>query len=161
MAGRPPKPTAIKLLQGTFRPGRAMEEPKPALLVAAPKPPKTLPAKLHKRARAEWNRVARDLVKLGLLTNLDLVALECYCLAYERMHVAEDALADGNGLTVITPNGFKQQRPEVSIALQSRKETRDFLVQFGMSPASRSRVSAKKKQEGEIDEMERLLSAGR
>lgn len=160
MAGRPPLPTNIKVLQGTFRPSRAVEEPKPEELKEVPRPPKTLSSKTHKRARSEWTRISKELVDLGLLTKVDFVALECYCLAYERMLTAEEALADGKGLTTFTPNGFEQQRPEVSIASVSRKEVREFLIQFGMTPASRSRINVKKKKEGEGDKMEELLRAG-
>jgi P27 family predicted phage terminase small subunit len=160
MAGRCPKPTNLKVVQGTFRPSRAVQEPEPELFAEPPKPPKNLRGEYHKRARSEWVRVAKDLVELELLSSLDLVALECYCLAYERMTVAELALADGKGLTCTTPNGYAQQRPEVSILSVARKEVREFLVQFGMSPASRSRVASRKKKTGAIDPMERILGEG-
>jgi P27 family predicted phage terminase small subunit len=160
MAGRPALPTNLKIVRGTFRPSRATAEPEPKLFTEAPKPPKTLRGPVHKRARGEWVRVATELVELELLSNLDLVALECYCLAYERMCSAEEALADGNGLTVVTPKGFVQQRAEISILSVARKEVREFLVQFGMSPASRSRVAAKKKKSGPVDPMERILGEG-
>jgi len=164
MAGRPPKPTNLKILQGTFRPCRGTAEPEPDLFEHAPKPPKAIKGPAHKRAAAEWKRVAQQLVDLGLLSSLDLVALECYCLAYERMNLAEESLAQaivgGQGLTCLTPNGFEQQRPEISIISGARKECREFLVQFGMTPASRSRVSVKKKKAGPVDPMERLLGEG-
>jgi P27 family predicted phage terminase small subunit len=158
--GRPPKPTKLKILQGTFQKCRAKEEPKIESLLKVPRPPKSFKGDAHKRARAEWNRIAAELVDAGLLSNLDLVALECYCFAYERMLVAEEILVL-EGLTFTSPKGFIMQRPEVSIASVARREVREFLTQFGMSPASRSRVAAKKTKEVERDEMEELLRAGR
>lgn len=159
--GRPPKPTAIKVIQGTFRPSREIENPAPELYTKAPKPPKNLTRKDHPIARKEWARIAPELVELGLLSNVDLVALECYCLAYERKHLAEEALGDGLGMTFTTPNGYQQQRPELSIAAQASKEVLGYLVQFGMSPASRSRVSSPKKKTGAADPMEDLLNGTR
>lgn len=155
MAGRPPKPTKTKILQGTFRPCRAVNEPEPEELVAVPRPPKSL--KGYKRARAEWTRAARELIANGILTNLDLVTLESYCLAYERMLTAEDALRDGMGLTMETPNGYQQERPEVSIASKSRKEVLSFAGVLGLTPAHRSRLNVAKPKEKTADPMEELL----
>lgn len=164
MAGRPPKPTKLKILQGTFRPSRAVQEPEPEIFVVVPKPPKALRGPGHKRAAAKWKMLAKELVALELLSALDLDALESYCLGYERMNIAEEALSDallaGGSLTIKTPNGFEQQRAEISIISVARKECREFLVQFGMTPASRSRVAAKKKAAGPVDPMERLLGEG-
>ncbi|OHE63860.1 MAG: hypothetical protein A2001_01480 [Treponema sp. GWC1_61_84] len=169
MAGRPPIPTQLKILQGTFRPSREIENPEPKLFTAPPKPPKSLSRKLHPRARAEWMRISPKLVELGLLSEVDIVPLECYCLAYERMRIAEEAIAEsekmatakglgvGAGYLMTTPKGFEMQRPEISIAAQARKETLSFLVQFGMTPASRSRVSARKKKTDAVDPMEKIL----
>jgi P27 family predicted phage terminase small subunit len=158
LSGRPPKSTQLKILQGTYRPSRDTKKVQIQGLNTPPKPPKTFKKTLHPKARSEWLRVAPALVGAGLLSNLDLVALECYCLAYERMLCAEEILAQ-TGLTFTSPKGFIMQRPEVSIASMARKEVREFLVQFGMTPASRARVSAKPRDEGEIDPMEELLNA--
>ena len=159
LQGRPPKSTQLKLVHGTYRASRDRKGVHISGLKTPPKPPKTFLKTVHPKARAEWVRIAAELVALGLLSELDLVALECYCLAYERMQRAEEILAV-EGLTFTSEKGFVMQRPEVAIASVARKEVRDFLVQFGMSPASRSRVSAKKKDEGTSDPMEKLLNAG-
>lgn len=176
MAGRPPKPTALKVIAGTFRQDRANNEPVAEAMKTSPRPPKHF--RDHSIARREWRRISPLLIDQGTLSEVDLVALECYCLAYERALEAEaiitarrkkieqahesgaenDEMASRSALTFFSPNGYEQQIPEVSIAQQARKECREFLIQFGMTPASRSRINIQKKPPKTIDPMEALLA---
>lgn len=147
--GAPRKPTALKVVQGTSRKGRENpDEPKPET--------KSLPCPTHLPAIAatEWDRIVPELVELGLLSAIDQVALEGYCISYHRWREAEDVL-DAEGLTMLTPQNFEMQRPEVSIANQARKQCLEFLREFGLSPASRGKVRATPKSPAE-DAMERL-----
>jgi phage terminase small subunit len=64
MAGRPAKPTQLKMLQGTYRPDRATRGevcPEPARNIAPP-------AWLSDPAQDKWNEVAPILSSGGLLT---------------------------------------------------------------------------------------------
>jgi phage terminase small subunit len=75
--GRPRTPTNLKLIKGSYRKDRALKgEPKPA--PALPEPPEFL----SPGAKQEWNRVAPELHKLGLLSQIDVAALSCYCEAW-------------------------------------------------------------------------------
>jgi len=75
-----------------------------------------------------------------LLTCVDRLALAGYCMAYARWRQANDVLTD-EGLTFVTPSGYVQQRPEVAIANKSLAEMKAFAQEFGMTPASRTRIS--------------------
>lgn len=168
MAGRPPKPTALKVIQGTFQKSRAINEPIVRNIESPPKPPRWF--KDHPTAKKEWRRITPLLIEQGTLAEVDLVALECYCIAYERAIYVEGMItrrqarlekegnADKSSLTFISPNGYEQQIPEVSIAQQARKECREFLTQFGMTPSSRSRINIQKKAKESQDPMEALLA---
>lgn len=150
MRGRPPKPTALKVLSGTFRKDRQnTREPKPAAGIPG------CPKFLNSTAKAEWRRIAPELARLGLLTSIDRACLAAYCQLWGRWQEAEAVLRRG-GLTFTTPNGFMQKRPEVTIARESMALLRNFASEFGFSPASRTRVRAVP-PEGEIDPFEEFL----
>ena len=90
-------------------------------------------------ARKEWNRVATGLHQAGLLTGLDVSALEGYCVTYAKWKTAEQQLAE-EGLTVLTPNGSKQIHPAQSISNQAQKLLLAWVKAFGLSPDSRGRM---------------------
>jgi P27 family predicted phage terminase small subunit len=132
--GPAPKPRWLKLLEGTFRADRDEGMPDPPAVAAVPKPPSWL----RKDGRAEWRRVAGQLVTLTVLTEVDVAALEGYCAAYDRAVRADRALSKGR-LTMLSPQGLIP-RPEVAIARTAWAEARRFAQEFGLTPASRSRV---------------------
>jgi phage terminase small subunit len=124
--GRPRKPTTLKVLEGN--PGKRplpKNEPKPTIGAEAP-PWMTAPG-----ARAEWERIAPRLLRLGLLTEIDAEAFALLC-----GHLAD--AGEQMGLA----------RP-VDPRLTS--EIRQFLSQFGMTPASRSKVAGAGKPPEEED----------
>jgi len=143
--GRKPKPTHLKLVTGN--PGkRALNgsEPQPTLLLPSP------PAELNDDAKVEWDRVSEELYRLGLLTAIDRAALAAYCQAYGRWMTAERAIAEMAkrdpltcGLLIKTTNGNAIQNPLVGVANKAMADTMRYAVEFGMSPSSRSRISAK------------------
>jgi P27 family predicted phage terminase small subunit len=135
MAGRKPKPTALKELQGN--PGkRALNksEPQPA---GSPK----CPPHLDKAAKAEWRRISDELTRLGLLTMVDRAALAAYCASWSRWVSAEESIRKF-GLVIKSPkSGYPVQNPYVGIGNTALDTMRKFLTEFGMTPASRSRLS--------------------
>lgn len=115
MAGRPRKPTTLKLLQG--KPGhRALpkNEPKPRL---GCEPPPWLPV----AARVQWKRLAPRLLELGLLTEIDGEAFAALCML--TAHLALLGTIEGAEIVNCT------------------KELRQLWGRFGMTPADRSKVS--------------------
>ena len=135
MAGPAPKPTKLKKLAGN--PGkRRMNAAEPEPRADAGYCPRWLPDE----AKREWRRVAPELLRLGLLTVVDVLPLVAYCMAYARWREACDVL-EKQGLTFATPNGYEQQRPEVAIANKAMMEMKALAQEFGMTPASRSRVT--------------------
>ena len=146
MAGKPGmrqggnnrKPTALKLLRETLKPSRVnLNEPQPA--VKLPKPP----AEVGPIGRKEWRRVGRHLLQLGIVSELDMVALALYAKTWERWIEAERQLTKFG--TVIIKDNFPVQSPYLRIATEAMVQLKNLLIEFGMTPASRSRVSAKPK----------------
>ena len=148
--GRPPKPTPLRLLEGN--PGKRplnKNEPKPRPRKRTP----SAPQNLGEDGKKEWQRVAKELIALGLLTEIDMTALTLYCNAYQRYVDAERRL-DVDGMVVSTPNGYLQQSPWLAISNRAYAQMKEIMIQFGMTPAARSRVTVDPKRE---DEDEKFL----
>ncbi len=113
-------------------PNRPAGGPQPRLPVCPPH--------LQGEARKEWSRVGRKLLAFGLVTEVDRSALAIYCQAWARWVEAEGQLAR-YGTVVKSPNGYPMQSPYLAIANKAMDQMAKILVEFGMSPSSRSRVS--------------------
>ncbi len=148
---RPRKPTVLKVLEGN--PGKRplpQNEPKPKSI--APK----CPTHLDKIAKKEWRRVVKELEPLGLVTQIDMAALAAYCQAYSRWVQAEDMIRK-HGMLVKSPNGYPMQSPYLAIANKAVEQMKAFMSEFGMTPASRTRIEVKSSAEKE-DSLEALLT---
>ena len=134
MAGRKPKPTAVKKLEGN--PGKRKLNTKELV------PAKGMPACpdwLMPEAKKKWERLAKLMNQMGVLTEVDMAAFAAYCQSYARWREAQEHITSG-GSTFETDKGY-----------QAASE-------FGLTPSSRSRivVGNGKVKETE-DEMEALL----
>lgn len=148
--GRKPIPTALKLLAGN--PGkRQLNEREPRPVRQAPKCPKHLTGE----ARAEWRRAAKQLLDVGVLTTIDRTALAMYCQAWARWLEAEEALRQ-YGVMVKSPSGFPMQSPYLAVANKAMEQMQRLLTEFGMTPASRTKVEAWPAQENDLLEELRL-----
>ena len=138
--GPKPTPTKLKLACGSRRVGDLNDggaEPRPE-----PSTP-SCPDHLTEAAQDEWKRIVPELERLGLLTQLDRAALGLYCVAYGRWAEAEKQAAV-LGMVVKTKAGSLIQNPYLGIANRAAKQMHELLVEFGMSPSSRTRVSVTK-----------------
>jgi P27 family predicted phage terminase small subunit len=150
MAGRRPKPTAVKVLQGN--PGKRklnQDEPKPA------RGPLGAPSYLTPDAAEEWRRIVPELERIGVLTQVDGTALASYCMAFSRWVQAEKEITQ-YGVVIKEPILDKQggyvgdrlkKNPACTAAMACQKEMRALMSLFGLDPSSRTRISAKKPQE--------------
>ena len=151
--GRKPLPTALKVLEGDRGKGRRpinKDEPTP------PQNNIKCPDWLMPEAKKEWKRLAPSLIAMGILTDHDMEAFAGYCQAYARWKEAEEFITQ-HGTIVRTPSGYWQQVPQVSIAQTYLKVMNRFAEQFGLTPASRSRIVADIANRDNEDEMEALL----
>lgn len=139
--GPAPLPTNVKLLRGTFRFDRGPQnEPRPEPVVP------TCPTWLDREAKREWRRIVGELEAIGLITKIDRAALAAYCQAYAEWWEMEREIKL-HGRTQVTENGYVAQRPEVGIRNKALERMRQFLREFGMTPSSRTRIEAPKKEE--------------
>jgi P27 family predicted phage terminase small subunit len=141
MRGRRPKPTRLKVLTGN--PGkRALNpnEPRPE-----PEIPEC-PVELGPVAKREWDRLVGELSALRILTQLDRAALAAYCGAYALWAEATEQIQK-HGTLVKSPSGYPIQSPYVAIANRQSEITMRIASEFGLTPASRSRVSISRNEE--------------
>ena len=155
--GRKPLPTALKKLEGDRGKGRRPineHEPTP------PKGAIKCPSWLLPEAKKEWKRLAPSLEAMGVLTIWDIESFSDYCQAYARWKEAEEFITQ-HGSIFKTPSGYVQQVPQVSIAQQNLKIMQSLAGEFGLSPATRSRIIAAGGGTGgkdSEDPMEQLLN---
>ena len=132
--GRPPKPTALKKLQGN--PGkRPLNEREPMPMNRRPNCPRWL----SEEAKREWRRLARPLHEAGLLTFVDRDVLAMYCESLARWIRAEQRCLE-SGDVLFTSNGNMVQNPWLGIANRSKKDTLTIMARLGLDPAMRSRI---------------------
>jgi len=140
---RRPKPTAIKELEGNPG-GRPMND-------MEPKPPKgvpEMPKELRPTAQREWRIMSGHLDMLGVLSVIDGKALAMYCDAYADWEVAQrKCVKDGMWTEepIISKDGnlcgYKyKQAPWFNVKVTSQKVMKSYLIEFGMTPASRSKL---------------------
>jgi len=135
MNGRLPKPTNLKILEGN--PGHRplnKHEPKPASRAVCP-------SHLTALAKREWRRVSVELEQLGLLTGVDAAELAAYCCAYGRWIEAEREVKKHGLLVPSAVPGVLKSNPAIAVVNQCLTQIDKFSSQFGMTPASRSRIS--------------------
>lgn len=144
-------PPALRALSGG-RPPRSAADLSDGVHPAVGIPP--MPRHLSQAARAEWKRITPLLEELGLISELDRAALALYCQAWGRVVELEDQIrtrqreAEAAGktaaeaLTRTTPTGFERESPLVRMAAEASVACDRYLAAFGMSPATRARVTA-------------------
>ena len=150
--GPPPKPPQLKLLEGN--PGK-----RPLNLPAVkPTPGAQCPSFLHEVAQLEWKRIVPELMKLGLLTQIDRAALAAYCEAWADFKRAAEQTKN-RPLTVVAGNGTEVQHPALVIKRAAMEKIRQFAAEFGFTPSARGRVGMP--GAGEEDPDEAFLSGPR
>jgi P27 family predicted phage terminase small subunit len=150
-----PMSNALRMLKGN--PGRR------PLARREPAPPRGIPDApdwLSAAARAEWDRITPPLAAMGVLTPLDRTGLAVYCVLCARVIACEaDLQARGMLLQGLTQRGkarvHQVPNPNLSILHTTLGLLRVFLAEFGMSPASRSRIRVE--PPAPVSELERFV----
>ena len=144
---RKPKSTSLKLLHGNPA-GRKLPKRVLGLKTGIPKPPQWIQPRSS--ARNVWNTFAKELDAMGVLTVADRAALAALVSAYVDWREASDALLE-HGLTYerISDRGGSSivARPEVAIRNDAWKRYKSMLLEFGLTPSARTRVSVNPRQE--------------
>ncbi|MHB9839972.1 phage terminase small subunit P27 family [Paraburkholderia terrae] len=130
-------PTALKLVRGN--PGK---RPIPAA-EARPSRDVQVPDWLSPAALRHWPVIAEPLHAAGLLTAIDTTALGLFCESFILWKDANDKLLKF-GPVVKGAAGYPVRSPYMRIVSQQSELMLRILAEFGMTPASRTRVTASK-----------------
>ena len=134
-AGRRPKPTALKILQGTQR-GPAKREP--SAPIGVPLMPERL--KVDAVAVAKWDELAGILTSMGVLTTGDGEALATLC----EVHSAEQSCLlelRAGGAVMRTDLGGVKPNPAGSLYRSLVAMKASLLSEFGLTPSSRTKLA--------------------
>ena len=132
MTGRPPKPTALHLIEGTRPHRRRDREPRPVGDLGNP------PARLGRREARVWREVAAA-YSPGTYTVADRLLVERLAVTMTRWRDA-DAELRRTGLTSRGQRGETCKHPLATIANNLGAEVDRLATQLGLSPTSRVRV---------------------
>jgi len=141
-------PRKLKMIKGTHRPCRDNKN-EPEYPVEVSKPPDFL----NKLGLKEWNELTKIFEKQGIISQIDKACLASYCQLFGRWAEAETEL-NKSTLLIKTTSGNIIQNPLLGIANTALKLMNKCLTEFGMTPASRNKVSAKKTKKKKDDWLE-------
>ncbi|MCU6671159.1 phage terminase small subunit P27 family [Enterobacteriaceae bacterium H4N4] len=154
MSGPPKTPTHLVLVKGN--------PSKRAIKKNEPKPPSgvpPIPKHFDKMGKYWFKRIGDDLDAIGVMTTLDGKALELLIEAYtEYRHHCEVLAEEGYTYISTSATGEKMVKAHPAAVMKSDawKRIRAMLGEFGMTPASRSKVGAK--VPAEADPLEAFLN---
>ncbi|HKE70557.1 MAG TPA: phage terminase small subunit P27 family [Nocardioidaceae bacterium] len=144
--GPPPKPRGLRLLDGTH-PERINEDeplPPPGL----PEPPDDIADDV----REVWEFTVANLDAMNVASRVDRDALLIYCEAVATHREASRILARP-GMHVVIPGqrpGTLIKHPCLDIQRQAAMTVLRFAQEFGLTPASRTRINVQRDQ-AEVD----------
>ena len=95
---------------------------------------------LDREACKAWHRLVKELGKAGIIQRLDGDALTLYCTAWARWVDAEDRLREFGPVIMDRERNRPVLSPYWRIANTAMDQMKSLLGDFGLSPASRSRI---------------------
>ncbi|WP_369115068.1 phage terminase small subunit P27 family [Edwardsiella tarda] len=141
MSGPPKTPTHLRLVRGNPS-KRAINKNEPTPPSGVPPTPKHF----DKRGKYWFKRIGEELDAVGVMSTLDAKALELLVEAYsEYRHHCEVLDEEGYTYQTVSAAGEKivKAHPAAAMKADAWKRIRAMLSEFGMTPASRSKVEIK------------------
>lgn len=147
MAGRRPKPTNLRLVTGNAG-KRPINTNEPQPREGFP----DIPKHLNKKTRDTFVWVCGLLDDMGLLTVVDGIAIECLAKCYiEIMECDKNIEKYGYVREVVSTTGelVLKANPAVSQRADADRRLRAWLVEYGLTSASKTKVKSRVKEEKE------------
>jgi P27 family predicted phage terminase small subunit len=142
--GPKPMPTHLRVVRGT-RPDRInKKEPKPR--AAKPK----CPTWLSDEAKAVWRRTVKELEAMNILASADQDIIVAYANAVVNFQRATE-LVDRSGVLVKGRRDGVVTNPAVRVQRDAAQLIRQLASELGLTPSSRTRLSAEKADGGADD----------
>jgi P27 family predicted phage terminase small subunit len=155
MRGRKPLATATKEASGAFRKNpQRRNASEPTVQRGWPAKPETV--ETDDIASAQWDELCGTLDDMGILTVSDKSLLAMYCQTYAEYirlhrHIRE------NGCVLVNVQGNETTSPQASQVHKYADRLIKLMAEMGLTPSSRSRIVAPKKDDDD-DPMAELLT---
>ncbi len=132
--GPAPKPTALRLLEGTHLERVNPDEPQPR--AALPE----LDEGASAEVAAVFDRLVTELEAMGIAHASDSDSLRCFCEAVVVHRKASALIAKSN---VLIPglHGGPVRNPALAVQRDAAQTIRAFAQEFGLTPSARSRIT--------------------
>lgn len=147
--GPPPKPSALKKQQGTYRKDRAASNEVVAPVGSPPKPEDLPPL-----AARRWDALVPILLERGTLAVEDGATLEAHCRAYASWQQCQK-IAEAAPILKDPKRGLRTN-PAAAEARKWESRVTATGDRLGLSASARSRVGGKE-AEKELDELEEFF----
>lgn len=148
--GPRPEPTALKILRGEVS-ADAVTEPTPDVLTRVPTPPTSLKSVGKKK----WKETAKLLIATGVMTAADLSALELYARSWDELEACRETIAEFGAYYCSPKTGVWCQHPSVNRAAKLTTAITRLMLEFGLTPASRTGVAKAAKSPGKQHVLQR------
>ena len=151
---RRPKPTILKELAGNPG-GRPLNEHEPQPPKGVPEMPKGMGV----AAKRMWRKWTRQLIEVGVMTTVDGTALEQACVSaalaekFYREALESPMVNEFAGMNEESGEIYYKRKvnPAALGYIAASKNVKAYLIEFGLTPASRSKLKIEK--EPDSDEM--------
>jgi P27 family predicted phage terminase small subunit len=145
MAGRRPKPTALKLVAGN--PGkRAINKNEPKPKSDAPE----CPPQLNEVEREAWVYLVSELGAMGILASSDRAEMSSYCCAWSQWVEAQHELTRAGKVLLVRKK--PQRNPWLGIRNEAQRDLCRYGGNLGLNPSQRSRIKTNNGKEKDSDE---------
>lgn len=139
--GRKPLPDHLKVVKGTDQPCRMNSNPPDASKEA----PET-PVNLTDAESEKFEQLCAIVAGMGILSASDVHMLMLTAVRLAEIDRCQAVIQD-EGETYVTPSGQYKPHPLVAQKNQAMRHAHVLLVEFGLSPSARSRVTAGTKED--------------
>ena len=143
MPGPPPQPAHLKLVRGNPGKRRVRPEVEPRVSQQLPEPP----VFLSEDAKGEWRRLIEEMVRLKLVTRLDMMLFGCYCQSFSDWKSAVEAFNQTaqrdplmHGLLIEDRNGARPN-PLLRVVRAAADTMLRTAAEFGLTPIARARIA--------------------
>jgi P27 family predicted phage terminase small subunit len=143
--GKRPTSERLKIVSGTDK-RHIRKTPKVQPLITM----WTTPKHMGTHARRLWRGLGAQLIRNGILTNLDRGAFEALCTCYGMICMCREVL-NRDGFSVEDSRGSVKKRPEVTILTQNMALYRQYCQEFGITPAARERLGVSVQDQDESE----------
>ena len=151
-AGRKPKPTNFKIIEGETHKERINQnEPRPDL------PSLQFPDWLTDDAKKLWIKYAPILKNLEVFKQTDEFAFACLCQEMGRYVELQKEINKKKSYTTSNIRNGDKPIPEMAMARECLKHIKSLMLEFGLTPSSRGKISIPDDGDEESD-LEKILS---